>query len=61
MRRQEYNIYDNDYERDMATGKIAKLYQLGRLYLSFTEKKPNMLILNITFANKYKVGFHSNA
>ena len=55
MRRQEYIIYDNDYECEVATGKMGKLYQSGRLYLIFTEKKPNMLVLNITFANKYKV------
>ena len=37
MRRQKYIIYDNDYECEVATGKMAKLYQLGRLYLKFTE------------------------
>ena len=61
MRRQEYMIYDNDYACEVATGKMAKLYQLGRLHLIFTEKKPNKLVLNLTFANKYKVaGFLNN-
>ena len=55
MRRQEYIIYDNDYVREIATGKMAKLCHLGRLYLIFTEKKPNMLVLNIKFAINIKL------